>query len=113
MLTRREKFQTAFDGMVRLEGELKPLIDEIIALGNPSCELPLGERQAKIRELQASEAEVRLPPTGSRNHRPDGPGTDQALTFMVDHSKGANQTSARLAITVAISCSCGNAFRRP
>ena len=31
-----------------------------------------------------------LPPTGSGNHRPDGPGTDHALTFKVDHSTGAD-----------------------
>ena len=31
-----------------------------------------------------------LPPTGSRNHRPDGPGTGHALTFKVDHSMGAD-----------------------
>jgi len=30
-----------------------------------------------------------LPPTGSRDHRPDGPGTGHALTFIVDHSMGA------------------------
>ena len=32
-----------------------------------------------------------LPPTGSGNHRPDGPGTGHALTFILDHLNRADQ----------------------
>ncbi len=37
-----------------------------------------------------------LPPTGSGNHRPDGPGTGHALTFKVDHSNGADHQAAEM-----------------
>ena len=42
--------------------------------------------------LQYEEAAqcIGLSPSGSRSHRPDGPKTGHALTFMVDYSIGAN-----------------------
>ncbi|MFD0909581.1 hypothetical protein ACFQ1P_07445, partial [Ruegeria arenilitoris] len=34
-----------------------------------------------------------LPPTGTGNHRPDGPKAGDALTLELDHSGGADQSS--------------------
>ena len=39
---------------------------------------------------------IGLPPTGSGNHRADGPGTGHALTFKVDHSNGADHYPRKL-----------------
>ena len=39
-----------------------------------------------------SEACPAVPPTGPGGRRADGPKTGHALTFIVDHSKGADQT---------------------
>lgn len=36
-----------------------------------------------------------LPPTGLRNHRPDGPKANHALTVKLDHSSGADHSYGR------------------
>jgi len=36
-----------------------------------------------------------LPPTGPRNHRPDGTQANNALTFKLDHLGGADQLRCR------------------
>ena len=48
--------------------------------------------------LQHEEAAqcIGLSPSGTRNHRSDGPKAGQALTFMVDLSKGADQPGTLL-----------------
>jgi hypothetical protein len=39
----------------------------------------------------ALDVEGVVPPTGSGNHRPDGPQASHVLTFKLDHSSGAER----------------------
>ena len=54
--------------------------------------LPAGQRETLQHETTPQC--IGLPPTGSGNHRPDGPKANHALTFNMDHSSGAAQNDS-------------------
>ena len=56
-------------------------------------------KMEETRQHETTTQCFRLPPTGPRNHRPDGPKANHALTIKLDHQSGADQPTNSIRIS--------------